>query len=89
MNSQTTEQFWKLYFALPKEVRQRAAKAYRLWRTNPEAPSLFFKRVGKRHPVFSARISDDYRVLGLLEGNTITWFWIGKHDEYDRLLKGM
>ena len=27
-----------------------------------------------------------YRALGLLEDDEITWFWIGTHTEYDRLL---
>lgn len=25
-----------------------------------------------------------YRALGILEENTVTWFWIGGHDEYER-----
>ncbi len=25
-----------------------------------------------------------YRALGILEENTVTWFWIGDHDEYER-----
>jgi len=24
--------------------------------------------------------------LDLLKGDTVTWFWIGTHDEYERLL---
>ena len=24
--------------------------------------------------------------LGILEGDTVTWYWIGKHDTYDRKL---
>jgi hypothetical protein len=27
-----------------------------------------------------------YRALGLLEKDEITWFWIGTHTDYDRLL---
>lgn len=26
----------------------------------------------------------DFRALGILEGSTVTWFWIGNHDEYER-----
>jgi len=29
---------------------------------------------------------DDYRVLGILEGDTLIWYWIGDHDRYLRLL---
>jgi hypothetical protein len=34
----------------------------------------------------SARVGLQYRAVGELVGDTITWFWIGSHDEYDRLL---
>ena len=26
-----------------------------------------------------------YRVLAIREGNTFYWFWIGPHDEYERI----
>jgi hypothetical protein len=87
MNSTTTSQFWKLYYALPEDVQRRADRAYKLWRINPYAHGLFFKRVGKNQPIYSVRIGQDYRALGLLEGDSIMWFWIGAHDEYVRLLK--
>ena len=89
MNSQTLPQFWKRYYELPQNVRRRASKAYRIWRQNRDAPGLHFKRVGKSRPVYSIRIGDDYRALGLLYGDAITWFWIGRHAEYERLLKHM
>jgi hypothetical protein len=28
-----------------------------------------------------------YRAVGLLEGDEITWFWIGTHADYDRLFE--
>jgi hypothetical protein len=87
MNSQTVPQFWELFSQLPQNVRRRASRVYRLWRQNPDAPGLHFKRVGQTRPVYSIRIGDYYRALGLLQGDTITWFWIGGHDEYERLLK--
>lgn len=87
MKSSTTSRFWKLYEALPEDVQRRADKAYRLWQLNPRARGLDFKRVGRRRPIYSVRIGMGYRALGLLEGDTIIWFWIGHHDEYERLLK--
>ena len=89
MNSQTLPQFWKLYSRLPKMVRRRASKTYRMWRQNPDTPGLHFKRVGRTRPVYSIRIGASYRALGLLHGDTVTWFWISHHDEYERLLKPM
>ncbi|MBO9325362.1 MAG: hypothetical protein J7463_08105 [Roseiflexus sp.] len=87
MKSQTTLSFWQHYRALPPEIRQRARQAYKLWRDNPAHPGLFFKRVKESQPVYSVRIGVGYRALGLLKGDTVTWFWIGTHDEYERLLK--
>jgi len=29
----------------------------------------------------------DYKVVGLIDGDEITWFWIGSHTDYDNLLK--
>ncbi len=87
MRARATDKFWKLYAELPREVQQQARKAYLLWKTNPRHPSLRFKRVDDEQPIYSARVSGDYRVLGILEGDTVIWFWIGDHEEYDRLLQ--
>lgn len=87
MKSITTSQFWKLYDALPKDVKNRADSAYELWQINPHAHGLYFKRVGKEQPVYSIRIGSGYRALGILNADTILWFWIGIHDEYERILK--
>ncbi|MGA7501801.1 MAG: hypothetical protein WBX00_34140 [Isosphaeraceae bacterium] len=51
----------------------------------PAPSSLQFKRVSSRQPIYSARVGLGHRALGLWEGNTITWFWIGSHAEYDTL----
>ncbi len=86
MRSRGTPRFWAAYRELPPEIRDLARKAYRLFRENPEHPSLHFKKVHNRDPVYSARITLGYRALGLLEDEDISWFWIGSHAEYDRLL---
>ena len=52
----------------------------------PRHPSLGFKRVSQRSPVYSVRVSIDYRALGVMDHGDIVWFWIGAHHEYDRLL---
>lgn len=87
MKSQTLPSFWELYNRLPCNVQRRANKAYRIWQQNPNTPSLHFKRVSNTRPVYSVRIGAGYRALGVLHGDTVTWFWIGNHDEYERLLK--
>lgn len=87
MKSSATITFRKRLNNLPVLVQGQAAKAYTLWREDPYHPSLQFKRVSQRQPIYSIRISLNYRVLGLLESNHIYWYWIGTHDEYDDLLK--
>jgi hypothetical protein len=83
MNSRTTRSFREALKALPPDVQQRAKEAYKLWRENPNLPGLRFKRVGDK---VSVRVGRNYRALGILQGNTVYWYWIGKHDEYDRLI---
>jgi hypothetical protein len=89
MKSSATKTFRKLLGDLPLSVQEQAAKAYALWKEDPYHPSLQFKRVSQRQPIYSARVSISYRVLGLLESDCIYWYWIGAHDEYDELLKRM
>ena len=86
MNSRTTRQFRELLAAQPRHVRQQAREAYRLFRDNPRHPGLHFKRVHQEPPIFSARVGIGFRAVGVRDGNTIVWFWIGSHAEYDQLL---
>jgi hypothetical protein len=88
VNSQLTEDFVACFRRLPREIQELARKNYRLWRENPAHPSLQFKRVNKKEPIYSVRVRIGYRAVGLLEENTVTWFWIGPHAEYDHLIGG-
>jgi hypothetical protein len=87
MNSRRTQRFRDALAALPERVRKQAAAAYHRFREDPNHPGLHFKRVHPSLPIYSARINDDYRVVGQMRENGIVWFWIGKHEEYERLLK--
>ena len=84
MNSRVTEDFVACFARLPQPVKDQAQKNYRLWKQNHRHPSLFFKRVSDREPLYSVRIGIGWRALGLVEGDTITWFWIGSHADYDK-----
>ena len=83
--SKATPEFWDLYRDLPQEVKKAARKAFRLWSATPFHPSLHFKKVGKSK--WSARIGSSYRGVGLFEGASFVWSWIGSHADYDTLLK--
>ena len=84
MKSQTLPKFWDAYARLPEETKQAARQAFHLWRNTPFHPSLHFKCVNREERIWSARITLGYRVLGVLDGDTVTWFWIGNHQEYER-----
>lgn len=86
MRSKTTAKFREQFRALPPDIQKRAFRAYRLWKQNPQAHGLYFKRVSDKKPIYSVRIGLDYRALGILRNDTVTWYWIGHHDEYDRLI---
>ena len=86
MKSFTTRSFRELFAALPATVQRQARQAYRLFRNNPAHPGLHFKQVYPDPPTYSARVGISYRAVGVLDGDEVTWFWIGKHAEYESLL---
>jgi len=45
---------------------------------------LRFKKVGN---YWSARVNDDFRAVGILDGDTVIWFFIGSHSDYEKFLK--
>ncbi|HYN40748.1 MAG TPA: hypothetical protein VE129_03150 [Thermoanaerobaculia bacterium] len=86
MKSRTSAAFRRAFEALPTEVRDQARKAYAQFRFNPQHPGLRFKAVHATRPIYSVRVGLQYRALGVVTGGEIVWFWIGSHDEYERLL---
>jgi len=81
VKSFTTPEFWRQYQALPV-----ALKNYRLWKDNPRHPGLHFKPVGPN--TWSARVGDNHRAVAARVPEGFVWFWIGSHDEYERLIAG-
>jgi hypothetical protein len=87
MNSRATADFWDCYARLPEKVQERARTIFRLWLKYPYHPSLHFKRVKSGgEDVWSVRVGIHWRALGLRDSDTIVWFWIGSHADYDRLI---
>ena len=86
MNSIVTEDFIDCFVRLSSEVREQARRAYRLWRANPSHPGLRFKPIRGHDGLYSVRVGRGWRALGRLDGNTVTWFWIGSHADYDGLV---
>lgn len=75
-----------MFADLPTQIQEQTRKAYRQFKEDPNYPSLRFKKVHPILPIYSARINRDYRAVGQLEYDTIIWFWVGSHAEYNTLL---
>jgi hypothetical protein len=86
VTSHTTRRFRDALQRLPVQVRQQAREAYRLFAQNPYHPSLRFRQVHPSLPVYSARISADYRAVGARSGDEMVWFWLGPHTDYEHLI---
>lgn len=78
--------FWRLYRALPRQIQERADRAFVLLQQSPDHPSLHLKKLKGRDGLWSARVGLDYRVLAAEEDSGLHWFWIGSHAEYDKIL---
>jgi hypothetical protein len=89
MTSRTTKRFRSGLRALPAEVRRQAGGAYKVFVANLHHPSLQFKQIHATEPIYSVRISRNYRAVGVLHGQEIVWFWIEPHDEYEKLLRSL
>lgn len=87
LKSRTTRQFRDRLAGLPDHIRRQARDAYRLFRADPSHPGLHFKQLIPDPPTYSARVGIGYRAVGALRGDTVIWYWIGSHADYDKLLR--
>lgn len=87
MTSRFTKAYAKRFKRLPAHVQKRALKALRMLDEDERHPSLHFKEVAPKQAGWSMRVSQDYRMVGYREGEEVTWFWIGSHNDYDLLLR--
>ena len=88
MTHRASSAFWADYDGLPEAVRARADKQFALLKSNPQHPSLHFKKLGERNgrEVWSLRVTLRYRALAVKTDSGYLWFWIGEHAEYDVLI---
>jgi len=89
MKSRTTTNFRKLYRALPAQLRKQAGDAYKRWQIAPRASGIRFKQLGGKDSYYSARVNQNYRVVGELRGDTIYWDFIGNHVECMRYIENL
>ena len=82
MIGKTHRRFWKAFEKLPAPIQDLAREKYATWKRDPFHPSLGFEE--RRNNVCVVRIGDHYRALGLRQADTVLWFWIGTHEDYNR-----
>ncbi|MDQ6631048.1 MAG: hypothetical protein M3Y82_04730 [Verrucomicrobiota bacterium] len=85
MISKVRPSFWRAYEGLSPPVKARAKITWQLFERDPRHSSLHFKKLQARNNLWSVRITDQYRAVGVRSGETIEWIWIGTHNEFDNL----
>ena len=78
-----TPEFWFYYRQLPEHIQKLADKNFELLQINPRHPSLRLKKIGE---FWSARVGLRFRALAKERTEGLVWFWIGSHDDYDKLI---
>jgi len=82
--------FRRQFARLPRDVQKRAREAYRRFQVDPSHPGLQFKPLYAPLSLWSVRVSDSYRAVGVRKkDDTIIWIFIGTHAEYDKLLANL
>jgi Txe/YoeB family toxin of Txe-Axe toxin-antitoxin module len=84
MISRTLARFWRKYETLPPEIRRQAREAYRHFQQDPFHPGLRFHPLRAYPDLWSVRITLSYRAVCRRDGDTLYWFWIGSHADFDR-----
>jgi mRNA-degrading endonuclease RelE of RelBE toxin-antitoxin system len=89
VNSRLHPSFRQAFAKLPADIQRRAQAAYRRFQADPAHPGLQFKRLHTILPLWSVRITDSYRAVGVRKDDSMVWFFIGTHAEYERLLASL
>jgi hypothetical protein len=79
-----TRRFRKCLDGLPEPIRELSEKSFQLLKANPSHPSLHFKKIGR---FWSARVGLDHRALAVEDDKGFIWVWIGRHDDYERMIR--
>jgi mRNA-degrading endonuclease RelE of RelBE toxin-antitoxin system len=81
-----TDDFWDEFRRLPAQVQKQAKRAFEHLALDQRYPSLQYKCVNHAEGKYSIRINLVYRALGYMQGDEVTWYWIGHHSKYERLI---
>jgi hypothetical protein len=85
VKSSALPEFWTCLEKLPPKAQKTARKNFKLWQQDPSLKLLGFKRI--KDDLWSVRAGSGFRALATFDDGGYVWFWIGGHDEYERLLR--
>lgn len=85
MKSHAPAEFWCYYDRLPAQIQKLAARTFRMFQQDPWYPALHFKPI--KRDIWAVRVGDHYRALAKRRPDGWMWFWIGTHEEYNKLVK--
>ena len=85
MKHRVSPEFWNAFYDLPPRIQQLARTKSERMQQDPRTVNL-----KKAAGYWSARVNRQYRAVGvdIPDPNVygVLWIWIGKHDEYERLI---
>lgn len=85
MKHRVAAEFWNAFHDLPPRIQQLARRKSERMQQDPRTVNL--KKTGR---YWSARVNRQYRAVGVdipdPDVYGVLWIWIGKHDEYERLI---
>ena len=84
MNHVAVEQFWSLYEKLPLAIQKSADNSFMTIKQHPNHPLL---RLVRNDNLVSMRIGSRCRAIGVEEGETTVWFWIGTYKQFSNFYK--
>ena len=85
MISRVKPSYWALFNKLPESIQVQARESYQRFADDPDHPGLKFKKLKGTPDWWSVRVSQQYRAVGARDGDTIHWFWIGSHQDFDNM----
>lgn len=84
---EVSESFWKSFYALPSEQKQKVRRAWEKFKLDPKDPSLGVHKINRLSSLWNTTvravvIEGDLRVTFIVKGDTIYTVGIGTHDIY-------
>lgn len=76
-----TKRFDQSYAQLPAEIQRQAIEQLLRLEADPHHPSLRTHKRRREVDVWQARVTRNYRIFFLMEGDTITLIDIGPHEK--------